>query len=225
MYEFVRGPLFWVSAVICVGGLIYRAVKLFSLTRKKDIVLCPVTPTKDKPAPSISDEERKLDLIARFQNSVIGRHPVMVAVSTIFHVSLFAAPLLLMAHNTMIASVIGIGLPSIPDGLADLLTIAVLAGAAFFLVRRIAVPKVMSISSPYDYGVLILTVLPFLTGFLAYHQVFDYKSMLTLHALTGDLLLIALPFTKVGHMVFFFFSRLHMAGEYCLGRGSRTWST
>lgn len=226
MYDFVRGPLFWASAIICSAGLIYRAVKLFRLTREKEVVLCPVTiSTKDKPAPTVSAEERKLDRIARFQNSVIGQHPVMVAVSTVFHVCLFASPLLLLAHNVMLSSAIGIRLPAIPDGLANLMTILVLAGAVFFLVRRIAVPKVAAISSAYDYGVLFLTLMPFLTGFLAYHQLFHYKSVLTLHILTGDILLIALPFTKVGHMVFFFFSRLHIAGEYCLGRGSRTWNT
>lgn len=224
MYEFVRGPLLWISVIICVGGFIYRAVKLFWLTQPKGVVLCPVISSKDKPASFISAEERKLDQIARFQNSVLGRHPVMVIVSTVFHFCLFAAPLLLLAHNLMLSRSCGIRLPSIPDGPADLMTILVLGGGLFFLIRRFAIPKVAAISCGDDYGVLFLTVLPYLTGFLAYHQLFDYKTMLTMHVFTGDLLLIALPFTKVGHMVFFFFSRLTMGGEYSMGRGSRTWS-
>ena len=225
MYDFVSGPLLWISAITCVGGFIYRAIMLFRLTRKKIVVYCPMTTSKDKPASSISAEERKLDQIARFQNSVVGRHPVMVLVSTAFHLCLFAAPILLLAHNLMLYRSIGIRLPSIPDGLADLMTILVLCGAGFFLMRRIAVPKVAAISGAIDYAVLLLAILPYLTGFVAYHQLFDYKTVITLHILTGDLLLIALPFTKVGHMVFFFFSRMTMAGEYCLGRGSRNWST
>ena len=105
------------------------------------------------------------------------------------------------------------------------MTIIVLACCLFFLVRRIAIPKVAAISGSNDYGVLFLTGMPYLTGFLAYHQLFDYKTMLTLHVFTGDLMLIALPFTKVGHMVFFFFARRTLGGEYGLGRGSRVWST
>ena len=225
MYAFVSGPLLWLSVIVFVVGFVYRAVKLFRLTQKREVVLCPVTSPKDGPASSISAEERKLDQIARFQNSVIGRHPVMVIVSTVFHLSLFVAPLFLLAHNLMLSRFIGIRLPSLPAGLADLITLLVLGGAIFFLVRRIAVPKVAAISCGDDYGVLFLTVLPFLTGFLAYHQLFDYKTVLTMHVFTGDLLLMALPFTKAGHMVFFFFSRMNMAGEYCLGRGKRTWST
>jgi len=49
--------------------------------------------------------------------------------------------------------------------------------------------------------------------------------MLTLHVFAGDLMLMALPFTKVGHMVFFFFVRMTMGGEYSLGHGNRIWST
>jgi len=225
MYEFVRGPLLWASSVICFSGFIYRAILLFRLTRKKNSAPYPITGTKSAPISSISAEERKLDQIARFQNSVLFRHPVMIIVSTVFHFCLFATPLLLLAHNLMLSRAIGISLPSIPDRLADLMTILVLCGALFFLMRRIALPRVAAISSIADYAVLLLTVMPFLTGFLAYHQLLNYKIMMTMHVVAGDVLLIALPFTKVGHMIFFFFTRLTIAGEYSLGRGSRTWST
>lgn len=225
MYEFVRGPLLWISAAICVAGLVYRTVRLFRLSEKKGAAVCPVTIPKDGPASSISAEEMKLDRIVRFQNSVLGRHPIMTVASGLFHLCLFVPALFLMAHNTLLRNSTGLRLPSLPDGLADFMTAVVLAGGIFFLVRRLAIPKVASISSRQDYGVLLLTVAPYLTGFLAYHHLFDYKTMLTLHVLTGDLLLMALPFTKVGHMVFFFFSRLTLGGEFSLGRGSRTWST
>src|ERR1017187_1652729 len=95
MYEFVSGPLLWLSAIIFVAGFVYRTVRLFRLTEKKDIVLCPVTSPKDKPASSVSPEEQKLEKIARFQNSILGRHPVMALATTFFHVCLFAPPLFL----------------------------------------------------------------------------------------------------------------------------------
>lgn len=225
MYEFVRGPLLWISTTIFVAGFIYRTFMLFRLTEKKDIVPCPVASPRDKPVSSLSAEEVKLEKIARFQNSVLGRHPVMAIVSTLFHFCLISTPLFLMAHNTLLHASLGIRLPSMPDGLADFMTIVVLGCGLFFLIRRIAVPKVMSISDGYDYVVLFITIMPYLTGFLAYHQLFTYRTIITMHILAGELMLIALPFTKIGHMVFFFFSRLTMAGEYCMGRGSRTWST
>ena len=69
-----------------------------------------------------------------------------------------------------------------------------------------------------------IAALPFLTGFLAYHQWFTYKTVITLHALTGELMLIAIPFTKLSHMVFFFFVRGFVASEHSVARGDRVWS-
>ncbi|MBA4387254.1 MAG: hypothetical protein C0404_04690 [Verrucomicrobia bacterium] len=225
MDEFVRGPLLWMAVIVFVAGFIYRTVRLFQLTEKKVVEPCPISVPKDKTAPAVSAEEQKLERIARLQESVLGRHPVMTVVSTVFHSCLFVTPVLLVAHNVMLHNAFGVRLPTIPDGLSDLLTVVVLGCGIFFLVRRIAVPKVAAISGGYDYGVLLITILPYLTGFMAYHQLLDYKTIMRWHILLGDIMLMVLPFTKVGHMAFFFFSRLTMAGEYCLGRRSRTWST
>ena len=224
MYALAVGPLLWISVVLFVSGLIYRLVRLFRLTERKAVEFCPVTKPKDEPAATVSAEERKFDKIARFQNSVLGKHPTMVIASFVFHLCLFATPLFLMAHNLMLRNALGVRLPNLPDGLADFMTLIVLGFAAFFLVRRIAIPKVAAISEVSDYAVLLIAAAPYLTGFLARHQLLRYPAMLTVHILTGELMLIAIPFTKIGHMVFFFFSRLTMAGEFCLGRGSRTWA-
>ena len=225
MYDFVRGPFLWISAVIFIAGFVYRAIRLVLLTDKKTVMFSSQTTSPIGKLVSLrSEEERKLDRIARIKNSVFVQHPVMSLVSVVFHFCLFVTPLFLLAHNSMIESAFGIMPPSLPEGLTDLMTIIVLACGLFFLIRRIAVPKVAAISSGYDYIVLLITILPYLTGFLAYHQLFTYKIMMTLHIFAGEIMLIALPFTKIGHMVFFFFSRLALEGEYCLGRGRRTWS-
>ena len=41
--------------------------------------------------------------------------------------------------------------------------------------------------------------------------------------LTGELMLIAIPFTKIYHMVFFFIGRFVLIHQHTLGKGSRTW--
>jgi len=85
--------------------------------------------------------------------------------------------------------------------------------------RRIVIPRVQSISTSYDYLLLFITALPFLTGFYAYHQYFDYKTVITLHIAAGEVMLIAMPFTKLGHMVFFFFVRIFVGSEHSFGKG------
>ena len=223
VYELARGPLVWISVLIFVCGIAVRALQLFSLTRRKERLLCPARPAGTAP-PAATDEEKKINLIVRFQNTLLGKNPVMAIVSVVFHSILFIAPLLALGHSLLIYESWGIALPSLPDGLIDVLTIILLACAFFFLTRRIVIPRVQSISSAYDYLVLFLTAAPFLTGFFAYHQWFDYKTVITLHMLAGEAMLIAIPFSKIGHMVFFFFVRIFMGGEYGFWRGNRTWS-
>ena len=52
-----------------------------------------------------------------------------------------------------------------------------------------------------------VTLAPFVTGYLAYHQYFDYDTVLILHIFFGELMLVVIPFTKLSHFLMFFFSR------------------
>jgi nitrate reductase gamma subunit len=220
MYELARGHLMWVAVAICIGGIGYRAFQLFRLTKKKERATCPSRGVRED-----SPEERKLRALIYLQNSLLGQHPVMAIVTSIFHGCLFAAPIFTSAHNLLWYQSWGICFFSLDNSVIDILTIIVLLCALFFLMRRLAVPQVRAISTPYDYIVLLITVAPFITGFLAFHQWGDYRTMITMHVLAGELLLIAAPFTKLGHMVFFFFVRILLGSEFSLGRGTRVWST
>ena len=219
MYELARGPLMWIAALVFFGGIGYRIVELFRLTKKKQAESCPTKGIRED-----SPEERKLRPIIALQNSLLGQHPVMAIVSLLFHVCLFAVPVLTHAHNLLWRESWGIGFFSLPDGLVDILTVVVLAGSLFFLLRRVVIPRVRAISMPIDYVVLFITAAPFLTGFMAYHQWADYRTVITLHLLSGQLMLMAIPFTKLGHMVFFFFVRMLFGSEFSLWRGRRVWS-
>lgn len=225
MYELARGPLMWFAAIIFLGGLAYRAAQLFILTRKKEQALFTAKPEKLSAFGGQSSEERKMNLLISFQNSLIGKNPIMAVVSIVFHFCLFAAPIFALGHSLVLYESWKTSFLSLPDGLIDFMTIILLVCSLFFLLRRIVIPRVKSISTFYDYQLLFIVSAPFLTGFLAYHQWFDYKTVITLHILAGELMLIAVPFTKLGHMVFFFFVRIFVGSEYSFWRGNRTWTT
>ena len=118
---------------------------------------------------------------------------------------------------------VGFGLGSFTENTTDIMTIIFLACALYFLLRRIFYARVRAITSLYDYLILCLSVAPFLTGFLAYHQIFDYKTIMVIHIVCGELMLICIPFTKLVHMIFFFINRIFLVSEYSLGTGNRTW--
>jgi hypothetical protein len=79
------------------------------------------------------------------------------------------------------------------------------------------------LTSAWDYTLLGLTALPFLTGFFAYHQFGPYKTLMIAHILSGEILLVLIPFTKLGHMVLFFFTRAFIGFEMGGRRGARSW--
>ena len=69
---------------------------------------------------------------------------------------------------------------------------------------------------------------PFLSGFLAVHQFGDYSFWNYTHIISGELLLIAIPFTKLYHIVGYFLSRGQMGVDFGIKRaykskGGFTW--
>lgn len=220
IYDLARGALLWLSVCICAAGVVWRTLQMISLTRRRVLLQRSTAP----PQQALPPEENKFALVLALQNSVLGRHPFMTILSTVFHVCLFVAPLLLSAHVLLVYESLGIALPSLPNWLCDALTVILLACAAVFLIRRLTIAKVQAVSTAGDYLLLFITAAPFLTGFLAYHQMLDYRTIITAHMLTGEIMLAAIPLTKLGHMVFFFFTRLLMGGEYGFTPGSRTWN-
>ena len=223
MYELVRGPLVWVSLIVFVLGTVFQIFRFFTLSREAGISPhVPLQPPK-KDRPKWYSPARLTGLIKKAGNTILAVSPVTIIVSTIFHVLLIFVPLFLLGHNELVELTLGISLPSVSEHVSDLLTFLVLLCCAFFLYRRIFLSRVRAITSFYDYLVLALATVPFLSGFLAYHQIYDYRTIMIIHMLSGELMIMAIPFTKLTHMIFFFLNRFLVVGEHTLGKGSRSW--
>jgi nitrate reductase gamma subunit len=212
MYDLIGGQLVSASFIIFFLGLLYQGSQFFQLTKKKEWILPPL----------VRAEKPFFALTSR-QWTLWKTDPLMMIATSVFHVCLILAPIFLLGHNILLDQSWGVSLGNLPESFTDGLTIAVLICAAFFLMRRLFLARVRAITSLYDYVVLLVAVAPFLTGFLAYHQWFDYHIIMILHILAGELMLITIPFTKLGHMLFFFLYRFLIGSEYSFTRGSRTW--
>ncbi len=219
LFDFIRGPLAWISFIVFFLGLIFQFYRFFNLTKKNPHVIYNPRPRKKITGGSVQD------FIKRASLSVFGVNPVMVIVTTVFHLCLIIAPVFLLAHNMLLKNAIGISLFSFSESFVDTLTVIFLFCGLFFLLRRILVARVRAITDWNDYFILFLATAPFITGYLAYHQTFadHYRLVISLHILAGELMLMAVPFTKFVHMVFFFVFRFVIESEYSLGKGDRTW--
>ena len=223
VYDFVRGPLMWVAFLIFVGGIVFRIAQFFSITQEKEAAVYPVIKARNGVYGQQSEAEQKMQSLVNMKTSVLGTYPVVTIATSLFHFLLIFTPIFLYAHQALIYESWGVRLFTFSEGTGDALTVLFIALAFGFLIRRLAVARVNAISSFSDYFVWFVTVAPFITGFLAFHQLFDYMTVLILHILAGQLMLIAITFTKLGHMIFFFLARFFVNREYVLGKGNRTW--
>ncbi|OQX63020.1 MAG: hypothetical protein B5M56_04330 [Desulfococcus sp. 4484_241] len=215
IYDLARGPLVWVAFAVFIVGSAAQLVRMWRLTSPPDETYVP----RVKKA----DGKNKLPLSYRIRLSVAGSSPVTVAVTTLFHLCLVITPLFVLGHNILLDNAWRVSLCSFPERFSDVLTTVVIICAGYFLARRVFSERVRIISSFWDYLFLGLAAGPFITGYLAYHQICDYKLVITVHMLLGEAMLVAIPFTKFVHMLFFFVFRFAVASEYSLGNGKRRW--
>jgi nitrate reductase gamma subunit len=239
LLAFIKGPMVWIALGVFLGGIVVHGLAFFAVTRNKDSRYLPSAPKK-KAKKKEAEEEGRLRLERVMQqlqpwfqladrqwftveHSVFRIHPVVSTVTVVFHLLLFIVPIFLLAHNELIRGAIGFSLPSLPESLADFLTVLVLLCGGFFLFRRLFIRRVRAISTLWDYFILLVTLTPFVSGFLAFHQWGDYSTVILVHIVSAELALILIPFTKLSHMVYFFLYRLLIGSEYSFGQGKRAW--
>jgi hypothetical protein len=147
----------------------------------------------------------------------------MALLTSVFHVCLIVTPLFVVGHSVLFMESWSVSTPSFSEPASDGLTMLFLICAAALLARRLSVSKVRALTTLWDLTLLLIVIAPFLTGFLAYHQFGDYETVIILHMLSGELLLVSIGLTKLGHMVFFVFARFFVGSEFSFGAGSRRW--
>ena len=219
MYDFIRGQLVSIAFIIFILGLIFQLIQFFRLTKKKEWVYPPLEIKRDKKTAG----KWIAFCLSSLNGTMWKTDPLITLATSVFHVSLILVPLFLVGHNILMAQSWGLSLWSLPESITDTLTLVVLICVAFFMGRRLFLRRVCVITSLYDYLILLIALAPFLTGYLAYHQWFDYDTVMTLHILAGEVMLIAIPFTKLGHMLFFFLYRFLIGNEYSFAKGARAW--
>jgi len=216
LYNVVRGPLVWTAFFIFIFGSIYRIYTLLALVKKDKIIL-----------PYLNWKyifRSFIHWLVPFNTHNWRRRPFIASVTFVFHLCLVFTPVFLLSHNILWHESWGVRWWSLPEGLADIMTLAVIFSCGFFFLRRLFAPEVRFVTFSSDYLILAISFLPFITGFLAYHQLLlSHKTMVILHMIFGSAMLIAIPFTRLAHMFFFFLTRAYLASEAGVVRHSKDW--
>jgi len=216
LYIFVSGPLVWVAFILFIGGSLFRLIHLLVLVHRKERFIYSYMSLK-------YSLRSILHWSTPFATENMRQHPALTIVAFAFHICLLLTPIFLLAHVILIDEAWDVSWWTLPEGATQIMTLIVIAGCVFFLVRRIVSPEVNYVTSASDYFMLAIVAAPFVTGFLAYYQWFEYPIFMLLHVLSGEIMLVAIPFTRLSHMLFAPMTRAYMGSEFGGIRHARDW--
>ncbi len=196
----VRGTAFDVSLGIFVIGVVVRFFEIFSLGRAANFA----EPRGTEFGPGMRTIlTRNIPEAGTFK-----RQPLTVIAGYVFHIGLLISLFFFVPHIQLFAATFGFGWPGLPTPIVDAAAVLGIAGLLAVLWNRLTNPVMKLLSDKEDYLVWVLTFLPLLTGYLAYHRMVDpYPLILGLHILSIEFFLILFPFTKLMHTFTLFLAR------------------
>ena len=216
IYNFVTGPLVWISFIIFAGGCLYKFVTMAMLAKKKDPLVFVYMDLKYA-LRSI------LRWLTPFGTTNMRNHPYTTVVVFVFHILLIFIPFFVSAHIVLFNESFNVSWWSLPNSLSDFFTLLIILSCVFFLLRRLRLPEVKFLTTFSDYIILAIVAAPFITGFWVYHQLPGSVFVTILHILSGEIMLIAIPFTKLNHAIFFPFVRGYTGSEFGGVRNAVDW--
>jgi nitrate reductase gamma subunit len=218
MYAFLTGPMLWLSFAICIVGCAWRAVQYVKgLSWQLDRV--PYGYYRDL---AIKGALKSIfHWLTPYGSKSWRDKPVFAAAFFLLHIGLVLVPIFLYAHVLIVAERFGVSWPTLPAGLADLLTILAILAGLFIWLRRFGLAEVRIITSAQDILIMAISLAPLVTGFVAAHQTGEGNGWLLAHIVTGEIMLIAIPFSKLSHVVLFFCSRAQIGVDFGVKRGGQ----
>jgi nitrate reductase gamma subunit len=196
----VRGPGLAIAAGIFVLGSLWRLLEIYTLGRSPDYA-----------APRHAAGASGLHTVWRRSippGDMLKRSPVGYVGGYIFHIGLGIVVLFFGPHIKLVESLTGLAWPNLPSQVIDFVAVVTMASLVVVLADRINKPTKRFLSTFGDWYAWTVTFLPVFTGWAAVQHLFlPYTTMLALHILSVEVLLVSLPFTKLIHVFTLFGSR------------------
>ncbi|MBF0609611.1 MAG: hypothetical protein G8345_05920 [Magnetococcales bacterium] len=189
-----RGPGFTLSLVVFALGMTMRLVEVYSMGHRRRC-LAPANPH------GISTGMSTIWRRFLFVPGMVSKAPVTCLAGYVFHVGFFISLFLFAPHIDMFQAILGWGWPGLSALWVDSVAVWTITALLLLLISRMSDPVKRLLSDGEDYGIWLLSMLPMVTGYLAWHHLFSYTWMLALHILSAELLLMVIPFTKLIHVL------------------------
>ncbi len=215
LLDFARGAAMKWSIAVFLFGVLWRLVGVLLLRRAHDY-----------------SQSRGPSLVAGALQTIITRSwprkefrastAYGVAISYVFHIGLAIVVFGFVPHILLIRSLIGIGWDGLPSGVIYFCSVVTLIALVMAIIRRLTHPVLRLLSNFDDYFSWLVTAAPVLSGLLVVaHFGARYETLLAVHILSVEVLLIWFPFGKLMHSLLLPLAR-GQTGAFYARRGAST---
>lgn len=188
----VRGPALQVATVIFVLGVVVRILEILVLGRKTDLA--------EARGSAVAGGLRTILTRSVPDRGTLQRSTFNVVAGYLFHIGLFVTIFLFAPHILLIRDTFGVSWPSLPTPVVDAVTIVTIITLLAVLLHRLSHRVMRYLSGFQDYLVWLVTILPLVTGYLAFHRIgLPPPQLIAIHILSVELLMVVFPFTKLMH--------------------------
>ncbi len=200
LLAWVRGPAFQIASIIFVAGVIIRIIEILLLGRKANLA--------EAKGSAMLGGFRTIVTRSMPHKTTVQRSAFIIVAGYIFHIGLFITIFLFAPHILVYESIINVGWPSLPTAVVDAFAVITIIALLLVLINRYRNPVLRYLSNSEDILVWLVTILPLITGYIAFHRIGSTApTLIAIHILSVELFLVVFPFTKLMHTFTLFFAR------------------
>lgn len=198
--NWVRGTGFQIATVIFVAGVVIRILEIFSLGRKANLA--------EAKGSEMASGLRTMISRSIPDSSTFKRSSFTVVSGYIFHIGLFVTIFLFAPHILLIRDIIGFGWPALPTAVVDAVAVVSIITLLAVLAHRMTDKVQRYLTHSEDRLVWFVTIAPLITGYMTFHGMgISTATLLGIHILSVELLMVVFPFTKLMHAFTTFMAR------------------
>ena len=196
LLNFARGPALQWSLAVFAFGITWRLIGVAVLNWPKDLS----EPRSNK---TLIGALRMMAMRSWPHKEFLPKTWYSEVMGYTFHIGFFAVFLLYVPHIIFIEALTGLSWPGLPERIIYFLSIITLFALIAVLIRRLKHPVLRMLSNFDDYMSWLMTISPIMTGLLVTsHAGLGYETLLAIHILNIDLLLLWFPFSNLMHAFF-----------------------
>ena len=200
LLSWARGPGLQIATIIFVAGVVIRVFEILLLGRKANLA--------EAKGPEMSNGLKTMITRTVPDRTTFKRSSITIVSGYFFHIGLFVVCFLSAPHILFLKDIIGFGWPAAPTAVIDAFAVITIISMLVTLVNRLTNKVMRFLTNFEDLLVWFLTFLPLVTGYIAFHRIgMTAPTLLAVHILSVELLLIVFPFTKLMHAFTLFIAR------------------